>query len=112
MLNIITVIIVVLPAPTNVTTGVVTSTSVEITWDKSDGATGYHISCVTTASLSGNKSVTVTGGDTTSCILSNLVENTPYVVTVQSLNTDNRKGDRSDEVSIKTGKYCITIIIS
>ena len=96
------VISVVLPAPSNVKPGVVKSTSTEVTWDRSDGATGYYILCTSTGH--DDKEERVNNGDTTKCTFSNLVENTPYVITVQSLNTDHIKGDKSGEVLIRTGE--------
>ena len=77
---------------------------VEVTWDQSSGATGYTISCTSTASYAGGKNVIVNGGDTTSHIFYDLVENTPYDITVQSLTTDSRISDYSTEVSITTQK--------
>ena len=103
------VIVLVLSAPANVKPGVVTSTSIEVTWDRSDDATGYYISCTTTALHGSDKYASVNSGDTTNCTLCNLMKNTPYLITVQSLNTDNKKGDQSDEVSIRTSKWYITI---
>ena len=88
----------------------VTSTSIEVTWDQSDGATGYYILCNSTGHV--DKEEQVNNGDTTKCTLYNLVENTPYAITVQSLNTDDIKGDKSGEVLIRTGEWYITIIIS
>ena len=66
--------------------------------------TGYLISCYSPASYAGSKSVTVNGGDITSQLLTGLVENTPYVITVQGLTRDGRKSDKSVEVSIATLK--------
>ena len=81
-----------------------TPNSVEVTWDQSSGVAGYLISCTSPASYAGGKNVMVNGGDTTSHTLTNLVENTPYVITVQSLDGDGRKSDCSTEVSIITQK--------
>ena len=99
-----------LPAPTNVKATVLTPYSVEVTWDQSPDhdVTGYLISCTTTASYAGDKSVTVNVGDTTSHTITDLVENTPYDIIVQSITRDGRKSDYSTEVSIitqKAGKY-------
>ena len=103
-----------LPAPTNVKATVLTPNSVEVTWDQSLNVTGYLISCATTASFAGGKNVTVNGGDTTNHTLTDLVENTPYDITVQGITRDGRKSLCSNEVSIKTsiaGK-CYIIRIS
>ena len=93
-----------IPAPTNVKATVLTSFSVEVTWDQSPEATGYLISCISPASYAANKNLIVRGGDTTSHTFTNLIENTPYNITVQSLTRDGRKSDYSIEVSIKTQK--------
>ena len=101
-----------LPAPTNVNAKVLTPNSVEVTWDQSPDVTGYFISCTSPASYAGVKNVIVYGGDTTSHALTNLVENTPYDITVQGLTRDGRKSDHSDEESIvtpKAGKWYILI---
>ena len=89
---------IVLCAPTNVRTGAVTHDSVEVTWDQSTGATDYVISYTTT----GHPTVTVNVGDTTSHTLTNLMENTPYDITVQGRTSDGRQGDTSTVVSITT----------
>ena len=81
-----------------------------VTWDKSDDATGYYISCTNTGH--GDKKEPVDGGDTTNYTLSELEENTPYNITVQALNINGIKGDQSDVASIRTGKWCITIILT
>ena len=81
----------------------ITPNSIEVTWDQLCDVTGYIISC-TTASYAGSKSVIWNGGDTTSCTLTNLVENTPYDITVQGLTRDGRKSEHSTEVSITTQK--------
>ena len=72
-----------LPAPTNVKATVLTPNSVDVTWDQSPDVTGYLISCTTAASYAGGKNVIVNGGDTTSYTITDLVENTPYDITVQ-----------------------------
>ena len=92
------------PAPTNARATVLTPNSVEVTWDQSPDVTGYFISCASPASYAGAKNEMVKGGDTTSFILTKLVENTPYDITVQGLNRDGRKSQCSDEISITTQK--------
>ena len=52
----------------------------------------------------------VNGGGTTCHTLTDLVENTPYDITVQGIAEDGRKSDLSTEVPITTqkdGKWCI-----
>ena len=82
----------------------VTANSVQVTWDQSPDVTGYLISCTSPASYAGNKIVTVNGDDTTSHMLTGLVENTPYIITVQGLTGDGRKSDHSTKVSVTTQK--------
>ena len=93
-----------LPAPTNVNAKVLTPNSVEVTWDQSPEVTGYFISCTSTALYAGVKNAIVHGGDTTSHILTKLVENTPYEISVQGLTSDGRKSDPSTGESIITQK--------
>ena len=89
-------------APTNVKAEALTSNSVEVKWDQSLDAIGYFISCTSPASYAGNKNAVENGGDNTSHIFKELVENTPYVITVQSLIRDGKKSPCSDKVSVKT----------
>ena len=91
-----------LPAPNNVKATVLTPTSVEVRWDQSPVATGYLISCTSPASYAGNKNSKVNNGNTTSHTFTNLVENTPYVITVQGISRDGRKSPCSDEVKVET----------
>ena len=106
-----------LPAPTNVKATVLTSNSVEVTWDQLSSTSDYLISCTSLASYAGNKSVVVNGCDTTSHVLTNLVENTPYDITVQGLTRDGRESDYSTGVLITTQKagkvfiQCINVTI-
>ena len=79
-----------------------TPNSVKVTWDLSADVSDYLISCTTTASYAGGRNVIVNGGDNTSYTFDNLVKNTPYVITVQSLTRDGRKSICSNEVSLKT----------
>ena len=88
-----------LSAPTNVSAKVLTPQSVEVKWDQSYDVTGYLISYTTTASSS---SVTVNGGSTTSFTLTNLEQNTQYIITVQANSNDNRMSVKSNEVSVTT----------
>ena len=91
-----------LPAPTNVKATVLTPNSVEVTWDQPFGVTGYLISCTSLVSYAGNKNVMVNGGDKTSHTFTDLVENTPYNITLQSLTRNGRESEHSNLVSIKT----------
>ena len=94
-----------LPAPTNVKATVLTAPhSVDVSWDQLPGVTGYLISCTTTASYAGSKNVIVKGGTTTSHTLTDVVENTPYVITVQGISKDGRQSDFSNETLITTQK--------
>ena len=79
-----------------------TSDSVQVTWDQSSDFTGYLISCTSPASYAGAKNSIVNGVDATSYTLTNLVENTLYVITVQGITKDGRKSLCSNEVSVKT----------
>ena len=90
--------------PTSVRTTVVTSSSIQITWDPSSSSdvTGYLISYTTTASYTSGGNVTVNGGSTTSGTLTNLEEDTLYTITVQATTSDNRMSANSNEVSVKT----------
>ena len=79
-----------------------THNSVGVTWDRSPNATGYLISCTSPASYAGGKSMTVDGGDNTNHTVSDLIENTPYNITVQGLTRDGRKSEHSTKESIIT----------
>ena len=93
-----------MPAPTNVKATVLTPNSVEVTWDHLPEATGYLISCTSPASYAGKKNVIASGGDTIRHTLSDVVENTPYDITVQGISKDGRQSDPSNEISITTQK--------
>ena len=81
-----------------------TPRSVEVTWDQSSSSnvTGYLISYTTTASYTSDGSVTVNGGSTTSGTLTNLEENTVYIITVQATTSDSVMSGNSNEVSVTT----------
>ena len=93
-----------LPAPTNVKATVLTPNSVEVTWEQLPDVSDYLVSCTSPASYAGNKSMMVNGSGTTSYTLTDLVENTAYVITVQGLTKDGRKSDHSVEIPITTEK--------
>ena len=102
-----------LPAPNNVRAKVLSHSSVEVTWDQLPDATEYIMSYSTTASHNSDKSVTVKGGCTKNHTLTNLEENTPYIITVQATASGGRKSEISSEVSVTThaaGKLAIHII--
>ena len=82
----------------------ITSRSVEVTWNlsSSSGVTGYLISYATTASYISGGNVIVNGGSTTSDTLTNLEEDTLYTITVQATTSDNRTTANSNEVSVRT----------
>ena len=92
--------------PTTVTAMVLTSRSIQITWETSSstGVTiiGYLISYTTTASYTSGGNVTVNGGSTTSGTLTNLEEDTLYTITVQAITSDNTISANSNEVSVRT----------
>ena len=71
----------------------------EVTWDQLYDATEYIITYSTAASHINGGSVMVKG---TSGILSGLMENTSYAVTVQAKNSYGRKIAVSSEVSVIT----------
>ena len=80
----------------------ITLNSVEVTWDRSYGVIGYLISCTSPVSYAGNKNVVENSGDTTHHTFTDLVENTPYDITVQGLTRDGKKSPYSNQVSVKT----------
>ena len=90
--------------PTNVRATIVSSRSIQITWEPSPSSnvTGYLISYATTASYTSGGSVTVNGGSITSHTLTNLEEYTLYTITVQATTSDNRMSANSNEVSVRT----------
>ena len=94
------VIILGLHAPTNVETGKITSETIEVTWNRLALATGYIIS------YTNGKRERVDGGDKKNHTLNNLVENTPYNITVQGCVRCLGKSKQSAVVQKKTGKWC------
>ena len=91
---------------------VITPQCVKVTWDQSPDVTGYFVSCTSIASYAGAKNVIKNGSDATSHTITDLVENTPYDISVHGLTKDGRKSDHSTEVSIitqKAGKWYIII---
>ena len=91
--------------PTNVRVTLVTSRSIQITWEPSTSSdvTGYIISYTTTASYvnKSNRSKNLIAS-TTSGTLTNLEEDTLYTITVQATTSDNRMSANSNEVSART----------
>ena len=90
--------------PTNVSATVLTSRSIQITWEPSSSSnvTAYLISYSTTALYASSGSVTVNGGSSISYILASLEEDTLYTITIQATTNDNRMSANSNEVSIRT----------
>ena len=88
-----------LSAPNNVRAQVLTPHSVKVTWDQSSDVTSYLISYTTTGS---STSVTVNDGSTTSYTLTNLEQNTQYIITVQAKSSDNKLSIKSNEISVTT----------
>ena len=90
--------------PTNVKATVLTSRSIQITWEPSplSDVTGYLISYTTTASYTSGGSVLVNGGSTTSDTLTNLEEDTLYTITVQATIDGYAASVSSNEVSVRT----------
>ena len=90
--------------PTNVRATLITSCTIQITWEPSSSSdvTGYLISYTTTVSHTCGGSVTVNSGSTTSRTLTNLEEGTLYTITVQATISNNRLSANSTEVSIRT----------
>ena len=90
--------------PANVRATVVTSRSIQITWEPSSSSdvTGYLILYTTTVSYTSGGSVTMNGSSTTSGTLTNLEEYTLYTITVQATTSDNRMSANSNEVSVRT----------
>ena len=92
------------PAPTNVRAVRITSHSIEVKWDQSSSSdvTGYIISYNATDSHSSSDRMSVNGGSATSHTLTNMKENTSYIVTVQATTSDNRMSADSNEVLVRT----------
>ena len=101
------------PAPSNVRAVEITSHSIEVKWDQSSssGVTGYLISYNATDSHTRGGRVPVNVGSTTSHTLTNLKENTCYIITVQATTSDSRTSDNSNEVSVTTRKRCIILLL-
>ena len=69
-------------------------------------ATSYH-ALLLPYTYAGGKYVMVNGGDKTSHTFDDLIENTPYNITVRGITGDGRKSEHSNEVSLtiqKAGK--------
>ena len=101
-------------APTNVRATALTPYSVEVKWDQSCSVIEYNILYTTTALYTNSSSVTVNDGSTSSYTLTNLEQNTQYIITVQATVSDNRTIVKSNEVSVTTyadGKKCIAIML-
>ena len=91
-------------APSNVDATVLTSRSVEVTWDAfpvSSGVTGYNISYTTNASYTSGGSVMVNDVATASYTLTDLEEYTNYTISVQAT-SNSGMSENSDEVLVTT----------
>ena len=96
-----------LPPPTNVRSTVLTPRSVEVSWtvSTSPDVTGYLISYTTTAeyiNISNRSRSVMVSGSTTSIILSNLEESTPYTIGVRATTNDGR---RSGNIAVSVTTY-------
>lgn len=105
-------------APSNVTATVLTSRSVQVTWDPPapvSNVTSYIIVYTTTASYASGGSLTVHGYNTTRDNLNDLEENTLYTIIVQAYaNSSGRSGD-SEEATVTTytdSKHIVLEIIA
>ena len=93
--------------PTGVRTTMLRSTSVVVMWNRplSSDVTGYRVSYSTDASYISESnrmgSEEVNSPSTTSVTLTNLEENTPYTITVQTVSSDGLSTP-SEEVPIIT----------
>ena len=90
------------PAPTNVRATVITSHSVEITWDQSSTVSGYLISYNADNSNTSSRNVPVNSSSVAGHILTNLEESTQYAITVQSISNGNQKSVYSNKVPVTT----------
>ena len=90
-------------APTNVRATVLTPDRIKVEWDQSSAVIGYVISYRTASNACSGK-VVVNGGCTATCDLTNVKQNTQYIITVQAKSIDNRMSviDESNEVSVTT----------
>ena len=68
------------------------------------GITGYIISYTTNTSYTSGGSVRINGSGTTSYILTNLEENTHYIITVQAT-SNSSISPASNKISIITSSY-------
>ena len=91
-------------APSNVSATVLTSRSVEVTWDAfpvSSGVTGYNISYTTTALYTSGGSVMVNDVTTASYTFADFEEYTNYTITVRAT-SNSGMSENSNEVLITT----------
>ena len=95
-----------LSAPTNVKATAVASHSVEVTWDRSIGATDYAISYVATNS-DDRKRVITKNDSSMSHTITDLNDDTHYTITVKGYSEGNESNE-SEQTATKTpkvGKY-------
>jgi len=101
------VVIIVASSPSGVRTTMLMSTSVVVMWDQSplSDVTGYLVSYSTNATYISESdmmnSLMVNSRSTTSVTLTNLEENTPYTITVQTISSDGLSVP-SDEFPVTT----------
>ena len=102
--NVAIIYVGVLP-PTNVRAIIVTSRSIQISWEPSSSpnVTGYLITYTTTASyINSNERSKSTTVNTTSGTLTDLEEDTLYTINAQAATSDNRMSVNSNKVSVRT----------
>ena len=94
----------VVDAPSNVRATVLTSQSIEVSWDAfsaSSGITGYLISYTTDASYTTGGTVNITDVNIASYNLTDLEEGTHYTINVQAVSSTGMS-DNGTEVSLIT----------
>ena len=94
----------IIDAPSNVTATVLSTQSIEVTWDAftaSSGVTGYLISYTTTASYTTGGTVNIPNVNTASYNLTNLEEGTNYAINVRAV-SNSMMSDNGNEVSLIT----------
>ena len=94
----------VIDAPSNVRATVLTSQSIDVSWDAfsaSSGVTGYFISYTTNALYTTGGTVNITDVNTASYILTDLEEDTHYTINLRAV-SNSGKSDNGTEVSLIT----------
>ena len=104
MYHIVTIVLFVTDAPTNVAAMALTSRSVEVTWEPPapvSNVTSYVIFYTPAATYATGGSLSVNGYNTTSDVLTNLEESTLYTISVQA-RTNTRSSGISEETTVTT----------